>query len=818
MKIYSYASLLLLLPLAAAKKQQQRNLDAPPGTDGVNLDECPKDNPLNNFPLEDCTFSGKCGYDPATCEGYSEMFDSVECTCENNSPRCFVRACPAPPGTDGGDANGGMPAVPCVPSCDMVMALYAPICGSDGITYDNEAKLACANQCKETTDADYIREVSKGECAPIDPAVCDPSCFAPENYEPVCGSDGVTYGNKEKLGCANKCKEPTDDDYIDLASKGECPVCDPDDCQWDKMYSPVCGSDTITYPNNRARECANKCLDKEDIAFVGQVSTGECDKYDFTIGIAKETVCDPSNCVYIATWAPVCGSDGVTYDNPAALGCANACVDVSHPDYITLAYKGACASPANDPKYCPVTLPDSAAPQASCNPSLLQTECLYDSFTCPGFEGYTDYATRCSCSASADADEGGRLMCSAALIECPAPGSVETCPKEKPTEGDNCALELTTEENQICHYNPTHCPGYSDIQFQDSCQCIGGTFSCAEVAIAKQSANGLICAQDPTVPESKCPVKPPVSNQECSLEDLGCPYEPFGCPEDDPSEAIFMNRCICKNGSFTCATIMPKQCAAAAPEENVPLWCFPGDALVDVLDQGPTRMEELKVGDSIRTTGNNYERIYSFGHKQQDRVAEFVELTTSSKHKLRLTADHLVYEEQEGFIPAYAVKTGHVLIVRDDDSEVPAEVTKISDVKAKGVYAPFTPSGTLLVDGVLASSFIDLPLSGLDSQWVAHTGEFPHRFWCTVVTNCSSESYDKHGVNYYWGALPMNFLAWLSNQNTWVQSLIQTGLFMALSLLYVMKQVWSTLTLTTIAVLGSSVVLARRRLASIKKV
>ncbi|XP_049939269.1 uncharacterized protein LOC126414019 [Schistocerca serialis cubense] len=49
-------------------------------------------------------------------------------------------------------------------------------------------------------------------------AGCD--CPAPPQYNPVCGSDGVTYNNPQILECANRCGHPVTISFIGLCVAG----------------------------------------------------------------------------------------------------------------------------------------------------------------------------------------------------------------------------------------------------------------------------------------------------------------------------------------------------------------------------------------------------------------------------------------------------------------------------------------------------------------------------------------------------------------------------------------------------------------------
>ena len=189
--------------------------------------------------------------------------------------------------------------------------------------------------------------------------------------------------------------------------------------------------------------------------------------------------------------------------------------------------------------------------------------------------------------------------------------------------------------------------------------------------------------------------------------------------------------------------------------------CFPGEAMVNVLNKGAKTMMELQIGDKVLTRDGAYSEVYGFGHRDADTTeTPYVELRTGET-SLTLSNDHMVFKSTDEAVPAIGIHVGDEIQMADGTV---ATIESVRAVLAKGAYAPFTYSGDLVVDGIVASSYVAFhsttgttSLWGIDVtfHWMAHTFQSFRRLTCRL-NMCPDETYNEDGIA-DWVALPFHF-------------------------------------------------------------
>jgi len=229
---------------------------------------------------------------------------------------------------------------------------------------------------------------------------------------------------------------------------------------------------------------------------------------------------------------------------------------------------------------------------------------------------------------------------------------------------------------------------------------------------------------------------------------------PQGGPSSTPApQGVTPNSTPAPQGSTPKTTPAPAAAPTTDTAEGGSWFCFSGHTTVKVDGKGLTRMDELKIGDLAMTSTGKFSKIYSFIHYAPETQALFLQIQMNDNgYPLEITADHLIYvydgirKNNATILRAGDVKVGDSLL---SENGTAARVISVRTVKRQGVFAPATEHGDIVVNGVIASSYVALAsfqkmrVSFEVQTWMQHVALGPYRHYCSLVGGCESETYDE---------------------------------------------------------------------------
>ena len=220
-------------------------------------------------------------------------------------------------------------------------------------------------------------------------------------------------------------------------------------------------------------------------------------------------------------------------------------------------------------------------------------------------------------------------------------------------------------------------------------------------------------------------------------------------------------------GSADGATI-PSGVTLQCTSPDIGCTCFSGDTTVQVQGKGAVPMKELHVNDQVLVgkDSNNkpiYQPVYGFGHHETSTPKEFLQIHTSpsSGKPLELSAIHLLYVQgKKDPVRADSIEVGDVLVQTSvEDSTKVVKVTKVKKVVREGAYMPLTKDGTVVVNNILASSYVSILdeapevvskyLSVFSDDQLLHWWLAPYRMVCQGMPSLCMNDKNEEGIAYW---------------------------------------------------------------------
>ncbi|CAG9581467.1 unnamed protein product [Danaus chrysippus] len=377
----------------------------------------------------------------------------------------------------------------CPPPCEQVLR---PVCGSDARTHDSECELRRAG-CLLGRELKAVHAGACGSNGVCAGRVCPHGgecvssggrgvCRCPKcsnEFAPVCGSDGISYGNRCKLqlescrhrrhvqvlydGPCNGCENKKCEFYAvcesDGVSEASC-VC-PKHCEEGTETEEVCGNDNKTYSSVCAlRNIA--CRENRRLHVKHMGSCESCGNVECPLGMwCSRGTCACASCVDVPR-ETVCSDTRRTFPNECSLHKAACEARARGETPPQVAYYGDCTDANND---------NSSVAGVNVSAKMEQSNEIrngveVDSTSEPSVGTAVCARVQCAYEATCAVDGNGQPRC-ACLFDCAAAAASSSAPV--------CASDLRMYPT-LCHMKLESCRRQEDLRLRPLALCRGLEF------------------------------------------------------------------------------------------------------------------------------------------------------------------------------------------------------------------------------------------------------------------------------------------------------------------------------------------------------
>jgi hypothetical protein len=163
--------------------------------------------------------------------------------------------------------------------------------------------------------------------------------------------------------------------------------------------------------------------------------------------------------------------------------------------------------------------------------------------------------------------------------------------------------------------------------------------------------------------------------------------------------------------------------------------CFAGSSQVTLADGTFKALSDIQIGDKVLVNKHNvYEPVLSFIHAKREGLFSFLAIKIQSvgsnlSSTIFVSANHLIFDFDSGeALFAGKFHVGDRVQFIENNEIVPGEIISIELTKQEGYYAPLTSSGTIVVNGIVASNY-----ATVSNHALAHQMMGIYRWWIDLV-------------------------------------------------------------------------------------